>query len=113
MAAVTKAMKLPLVLLMLAVQCEAASTTSKERDYSDQAFSCSQKIAAVLRDPLSNAPNFETIHEATKWLGEHLPAEVRARFVDAGRAVSQSLADWEQHGMIHGPFWNLQALTGC
>ena len=79
--------------------------------FSDQAGECSQTIRLLLRDPLSNSPDFVTIHEATKWLEEHLPAEFKTRFIEAGRTVSRSLTEWEQRGMIHGPFWNLRALS--
>jgi hypothetical protein len=105
-------MKFSLALLLgLTVQCVAADPVPKEKDYSDQAYACSQKVGLLLRDRLSNAPRFTTLRDATKWTEERLPTEVKTRFVEAGRSVSRSLADWEQHGMIHGPFWNLQALS--
>ncbi len=112
MAAVTNAMKPSFVLLFgLIVQCVAASSVTKEKDYSDQAYACSQKVGLLLRDRLSNAPRFTTLHDATKWTRERLPAEFTARFVEAGRSVSRALSDWEKQGFIHGAFWNLQALS--
>lgn len=112
MAAGTNAMKFFLLLfLVLAAHPSEAASQLPGKEYSDQANDCAQKVQQLLRDPLSNAPDFATIHDATKWLEEHLPAEVRAHFVEAGRGVSKSLADWEQHGIIHGPFWNVQALS--
>ena len=46
----------------------------------------------------------------TTWLAVHLPF-VSARFVAAGHAVSHSLAEQERIGVIHGAFWNMQALS--
>lgn len=112
MAAGTNAMKFFLMLFLVLAACPSgAANQLPSKDYSDQANDCAQKIQQLLRDPLSKAPNFATIHETAEWLQGHLPAEVRARFIEAGREVSRSLADWEQHGMIHGPFWNIQALS--
>lgn len=108
-AADNSAMKVFLALLLVLGLC-FCSAASHAKDYSDQANECSHKIRQLLRGPLSSAPDFATIHDATKWLGEHLPEELKGRFIEAGLMMSRSLRDWEQHGMIHGPFWNIQAL---
>jgi len=113
MAVYTSAMRFIFLLLSLFVAhfCDAASHTDSVAKDIDEPYECSQKIRQLLRDPLSNSPDFKTIHEMTKWVEQRIPSQLSARFIEAGRTVSRTLEDWERHGMIHGPFWNTQALS--
>src|SRR5947209_8832931 len=112
MAAVTSWLRFVVPLLGLAAQVSVAASPQSPaaNTFSDQVEECVRGIKQILQGPLSNPPDFVAIHDVTKWLGEHLPKEVSARFSDAGQNVSQSLRAWEQHHMIHAPFWNIQAL---
>ena len=113
MAVVTHRWSLLTVLFGLAAYFSFAADVAKGQavnSVSDQTEQCIRNIKQAVQAPLSDPPEFASIGDLTKWLDKRLPEQIRARFVVAGRNVSRSLKDWEQHNMIHGAFWNLQAL---
>lgn len=82
----------PLLFALLAAAtsgCAAAGTLPAAGDRRDgQVAACVASLARDVGKPLSAAPDFASLHEATAWVARQLTPDLRARLTRAGAAVA-------------------------